>query len=276
MRHGRLPTELSRLKMLRGAAAGVLHMHRKGILHRDIRRANVLLDSGDKALLADLGLARFVRQDAKAEYTQQGSPVPARWTAPVISGAPHGCSQPTPSAHFLARHPQETLVRGKSSFASDVYMFGAFMFETLAGSKPFADVSQIDRVEELVKAGTKPVRPPDALGSAAAWALVDKCMAFEEAARPALDDVIRELDKLIAAIPQATGPVSVLDVLLTRPYAAKVNRDLASITTWAGLAEILGGDPDDARELVAVEGKVALRSVVGDLNSLLREYGPKA
>jgi hypothetical protein len=94
---------------------------------------------------------------------------------------------------------QETLSRRKSSFASDVYMFGAFMFETLADSKPFADVSQIDRVEELVKAGTKPVRPPGALGSAATWALVDKCMAFEEAARPALDHVIRELDKLIAA-----------------------------------------------------------------------------
>ena len=81
MRQGRLPTELSRLKMLRGAAAGVLHMHRKGILHRDIRRANVLLGEGDRALLADMGLARYVRQDTKHEYTTGARP--ARWSAPV-------------------------------------------------------------------------------------------------------------------------------------------------------------------------------------------------
>ncbi len=81
MEKGRLPTELSRLKMLRGAAAGVLHLHRKGVVHRDIRRANVLLDSADKALLADMGLARFVRQDTKTEYTDGARP--ARWSAPV-------------------------------------------------------------------------------------------------------------------------------------------------------------------------------------------------
>jgi hypothetical protein len=184
-------------------------------------------------------------------------------------------------APLLARaHVQETLLRDKFSFASDVFMFGAFMFETLTGVRPFADVSELDRVEQLVKAGTKPVRPPGALGSAAAWALVDKCMAFEEAARPALDDVIRELDKLIAAIPQAAGPgpaaASVLDVLLTRPYAGKVNRDVASVLSWPGLADIVTGDPEDVRELVAVEGKAALKGVIGDLNALLREHGHRA
>ncbi len=167
-------------------------------------------------------------------------------------------------------------MRQKSSFASDVYMFGAFMFETLASAKPFSDVRELDRVEDLVRAGKKPARPPGALGSAAAWALVDKCMAFEEAARPALDDVIRELDKLIAAIPQAAGPTSVLDVLLTRPYAAKVNREVASVLSWTGLAELVNGDPEDVRELVTVDGKAALKGVIADLAELVKLYRPKA
>ncbi len=81
MEQGRLPSELSRLKMLRGAAAGVLHLHRKDVVHRDIRRANVLLGEGDRALLADMGLARYVRQDTKHEYTTGARP--ARWSAPV-------------------------------------------------------------------------------------------------------------------------------------------------------------------------------------------------
>ncbi len=130
-------------------------------------------------------------------------------------------------------------------------------------------------MEELVKAGKKPGRPPGALGSAAAWALVDKCMASDEQARPALDDVIRELDKLIAVIPQAAGTASVLDVLMTRPYASKVNHDVASVLSWTGLAGLVSGDPEDLRELVSVEGKAALKGVASDLNGLLREYGPK-
>ncbi len=89
MRQGRLPTELSRLKMLRGAAAGVLHMHRKGLLHRDIRRANVLLSGDDRALLADLGLARFVRAGTESDYTKEGAQLPARWTAPVSTASFH-------------------------------------------------------------------------------------------------------------------------------------------------------------------------------------------
>ena len=48
---------------------------------------------------------------------------------------------------------QETLLRNKSSFASDVYMFGAFMFETLADVRPFADVSEIGAVQASVDAG---------------------------------------------------------------------------------------------------------------------------
>jgi hypothetical protein len=157
-------------------------------------------------------------------------------------------------------------------------MFGALMFETLAGSKPFADVSEIDRVEELIKVGKKPVRPPGALGSAAAWALVDKCMLFDENARPSLDDVIRELDVLIMAAGPAPGAVpplgsTVLDVLLTRPYATKVNRELASIVTWASLTDLLRDDAEDVRELVAVEGKAALKVIVSDLNLLVKQYG---
>jgi serine/threonine protein kinase len=79
----RLPTALSRLRVLRGVAAGLQHMHAKGLLHRDLRCANVLLKSDNTALIADLGLARFIPRDAEYVKTKEDAVIPMRWSAPV-------------------------------------------------------------------------------------------------------------------------------------------------------------------------------------------------
>jgi serine/threonine protein kinase len=79
----RLPTTLSRLRVLRGVAAGLLHLHSKGIVHRDLRCANVLLKSDDTAVIADLGLTRFIPRDAEYVRTKEDSVIPMRWSAPV-------------------------------------------------------------------------------------------------------------------------------------------------------------------------------------------------
>jgi hypothetical protein len=165
-------------------------------------------------------------------------------------------------------------------------MFGTLMFELLAGAKPYDGVS-VSEAQRRILAGERPEPPAGALGSAEAWALVRECMAFDAARRPATEQLLPRLDALIAAAGGGSGPESaagqpghghsqpaapsVLDVLLTRPYAEHVNRKLASLSTWPSLGDLISGDVEDVRELVTVEGKAALKLVVSDLIQLVRQ-----
>jgi len=90
---------------------GLDELHRRGVLHRDVKPSNVLLDAEGVAALSDFGLARATD-----------------WTRLTAEGQILG----TP--HYLA--PE--LIEGReASAASDVYALGCVLYECLAGEPPF-------------------------------------------------------------------------------------------------------------------------------------------
>jgi eukaryotic-like serine/threonine-protein kinase len=91
---------------------GLDALHARGVLHRDVKPSNVLLDGEGTAALADFGLAR--------------GPDSTRLTAEgQLLGTPH----------YLA--PE--LIEGREAFReSDVYALGCVLYECLAGEPPFA------------------------------------------------------------------------------------------------------------------------------------------
>ena len=91
---------------------GLDALHARGVLHRDVKPSNVLLDGEGTAALADFGLAR--------------GPDSTRLTAEgQLLGTPH----------YLA--PE--LIEGReASRGSDVYALGCVLYECLAGEPPFA------------------------------------------------------------------------------------------------------------------------------------------
>ena len=110
------PLEPRRAARIVAALADALHAaHQQGIVHRDVKPANVLMDADDWPHLADFGLARLAAGGAK--LTKVGS----------ILGTPA----------YLA--PE--LAQGKSDEAlpaSDQYSLGATLYELLCGEVPFA------------------------------------------------------------------------------------------------------------------------------------------
>src|SRR5881398_400198 len=87
-------------------------LHARGIVHRDVKPSNVLLDGAGTAALTDFGLARG---DDSTQLTRDG--------------------QLVGTAHYLA--PE--LIEGRpASPASDVYALGCLLHECLAGEPPFA------------------------------------------------------------------------------------------------------------------------------------------
>jgi serine/threonine-protein kinase len=100
------------LHIVADVASGLDALHRAGLVHRDVKPSNVLLEACGSAILADLGLARG---DACSVVTHTGHVLGSvDYLAPeLISGAP-------------------------ASPRSDIYALGCLAYALLAGAPPFA------------------------------------------------------------------------------------------------------------------------------------------
>ncbi|HYN72140.1 MAG TPA: Stk1 family PASTA domain-containing Ser/Thr kinase, partial [Nakamurella sp.] len=119
--------------------------HRRGIVHRDIRPANVMLNSAGAVKVMDFGVARSVAED------ESGMTAVARM--PTVTGSAIG------SAHYLS--PEQA--RGESVDArSDVYATGCVLYELLTGTPPFTGDSPVAIARRHVREAPRPpseVRP---------------------------------------------------------------------------------------------------------------------
>ena len=108
-REGQLPVEES-LKLAREISEALAYAHAQGVIHRDMKPANVLLSAGH-ALVADFGIARAVGGDA-ITHTGLAIGTPQYMSPEQAMGSP---------------------VDGRT----DVYSVGAVLYEMLAGDPPF-------------------------------------------------------------------------------------------------------------------------------------------
>jgi serine/threonine protein kinase len=100
-------------------AEGLAYAHAKGIVHRDVKPANVMVLAGDRAKLMDFGIARVRASDVK---TQTG----------MMLGSPKYMS------------PEQVMGR-PLDHRSDIFSLGVILHEMLAGAAPFSgeDVHQL-------------------------------------------------------------------------------------------------------------------------------------
>lgn len=131
-REKKLPLrEIVRIAM--EAAHGLTAAHAQGLIHRDIKPGNILLESpGDRVKLTDFGLAR-VADDVR--LTQPG----------FVTGTP------------LYMAPEQALA-GEADPRSDLFSFGAILYEMCAGEPPFAGNSALAILKQLSEVKHRPLR----------------------------------------------------------------------------------------------------------------------
>jgi serine/threonine protein kinase/Tol biopolymer transport system component len=112
------------IELLVGVADGLAAAHAVGIVHRDVKSANILVSEDGQAKLADFGLAKLAEQSEHA--AQPGIP----------SGEEHtGIGVIVGTIPYLS--PERILGQAVDA-RSDIFSFGVVLYEALTGQRPFA------------------------------------------------------------------------------------------------------------------------------------------
>ncbi len=154
-RIGRLPADKA-VEIARRLCAGLAAAHEKGVLHRDLKPTNVMLDGRGQVLLTDFGLAGLADQIEGAE---------------VRSGTP-------------AYMAPEQLAGKEVTVKSDIYALGLVLYEIFTGKRPF----EANTLQDLVRARseTTPVSPSSLVRELdpAVERVILRCLQSEPAHRP--------------------------------------------------------------------------------------------
>jgi hypothetical protein len=166
-RNGPLPeTRLSRVGA--DVAAGLAHAHERGIVHRDVKPRNVLIDDRGSPKLADFGIARAL--DGTTSHNRADSYL------------------------GTAAYSSPEQLRGERVTAkSDVYSLGATLYYAAVGRQPFSGNS-IEVANQHIHQPPAPPRERGAQIGEESEALILDCLAKDPARRP---DAARVRDRLL-------------------------------------------------------------------------------
>jgi len=168
-----------KVMLVRGAAEGIHEAHRAGIIHRDVKPSNIMVertaDGVVRSYVMDFGLARSVEDDgATLSGTVLGTP---RYMAPEQADGENG----------------------KLDRRADVYSLGATLYHLLTGEPPIPGATLMEVMLHLGTMEPRPLRALDAGIPIDLEAIVLKCLEKDrsrryDSARALADDLGRFLD----------------------------------------------------------------------------------
>jgi serine/threonine-protein kinase len=205
MRERQLPVEES-LRLAREVASALDYAHRQGVVHRDVKPENILLQDG-AALVADFGIALAVHQAGGSRMTQTG----------MSLGTPAYMS------------PEQAMGEREIGPRSDVYALGAMTYEMLAGEPPFTGPNSQAIVAKVLTEPPPPLRAKRPTVPPAAEAAI--LIALQKLPADRFGSAHEFSDALMGAGSPRTLPAATVPTPAVKAPAARRHR---AVLAWAG------------------------------------------
>ena len=181
------------LTLVAEIGAGLDHAHQRGIVHRDVKPANILLTDDGRPMLLDFNLSDELVVNGRQSLAVGG-------TLPYMA----------------PEHLQAVRHGGNIDGRSDVYSLGVIMYQLLTGQQPYPlrYGTLDDTLDAMIRdRTTRPasVRQHNRLVSPAVDAIVEKCLASElEQRYAAASELVEDVQRQLADLPLRHAPNSSL------------------------------------------------------------------
>jgi len=178
-KRGSLPINEA-VRIARQVAAALGYAHREGVVHRDVKPDNILLDADGRVLMTDFGIAKAAEAASASHLTTEG----------MVVGTPQYMSP-------------EQATGDKVGTRSDIYSLGIVLYQMLAGSVPFDGESAQSILMKQATADPTPIRSIRRAVSVELAAVLDRMLAKDPAERYS---TAAQLDNaLVKAVPDAAS-----------------------------------------------------------------------
>ncbi len=206
-------------------ARGLAAAHEKGIVHRDLKPENLFITHDGRAKILDFGLAKFTRPDADAAKVSGDDP-----TMQVATevGTVMG------TAGYMS--PEQ--VRGKAADSrSDIFSFGAILYEMLSGKRAFHGDSAADTMSAILKEEPPDLTETNRTITPALERIVRHCLEKNPAERfQSARDAAFNLEALTDVSGSSRSGVKALpEEKPARRWAVPLVGALLLIASWAGV-----------------------------------------
>jgi len=243
--HSRRLTLEESVEYTDGVLTALSVSHGAGIIHRDIKSANIMISDAGSVKVMDFGIARAVSDSANTQAYSVGIVGTAQYFSPEQA-------------------------RGENVDArTDLYSTGVLLYEMLAGRPPFKGETAVSVAYQHVSEAVTPPSVHNPLVSPELDAVVLQAMAKDRNERFQTADDFREH---LAVAMQATRVAAAQHHTGSLPMVT--DADYAAATLTAGLPVV--SDPDATQDLSAGINAGEKTEVLSDFDILLRGENPFA